>query len=565
MKIQHIPAFGALAALTFALPACDDFLDLTPMNEVVKENFWTEKADVESSVYGCYSALESDDCLKRMFIWGEVRSDNVTTSSSTPWSLQQILKENLLESNGWVTWQCFYQVINRCNTVLTYAPQVAQIDPNYTESELRATVAEVTALRALCYFYLIRTFRDVPYVTTPSADDSDIEGHYRVAPTDFKTVLEALIADLEAVKGDALRLYPEETTTGDAANTSRITTCAIYALLADLYLWDGQYQEAARYCDLVFDYKRERYEELFSDLEAEDIYLWRDLYPLIQEQPSGTTAGNAYNAIFGTGNSFESIFELYFLRNQSTQNLLVNDYFGSNSSPMGSLAATSDLYNGVYEGNNALFQPTDCRVYEGVEQRSSSYAIRKYVRSTCSFIPSKNNSAPTASSVSYRGNAYANWIVYRLTDVMLIKAEAEIELAGEGVSASDNLSDAFALISTVYSRGNNFTTASADTLKQADYPSVSDMRDLLFNERRRELMFEGKRWFDLVRLSLRTGSNDKLIELVTAKQKENVSAIKIKLHATDALFFPYAKRELDANPKLTQNPAYITNETSSKN
>jgi hypothetical protein len=91
------------------------------------------------------------------------------------------------------------------------------------------------------------------------------------------------------------------------------------------------------------------------------------------------------------------------------------------------------------------------------------------------------------------------------------------------------------------------------------------MRDLLFNERRRELMFEGKRWFDLVRLSLRTGSNDKLIELVTAKQKENVSAIKIKLHATDALFFPYAKRELDANPKLTQNPAYITNETSSKN
>jgi hypothetical protein len=561
MKIQHITTLGALAALTLTLPSCDDFLDLTPMNEVVKENFWTEKADVESSFYGCYSALESDDCLKRMFVWGEVRSDNVTNSSSTPWSLQQILKENILESSGWVTWQCFYQVINRCNTVLTYAPQVANVDPNYTESELRATVAEVTALRALCYFYLIRTFRDVPYVTTPSSDDSDIEGHYRVAPTDFKTVLAALIADLEAVKGDALRLYPEET-----ANTSRITTCAIYALLADLYLWDGQYQKAADYCDLVFDYKMERYEELLNDNQAKEIYLWRDLYPLIQEQPQGsTTAGQAYNDIFGTGNSFESIFELYFLNNQSTKNLLVYDYFGNNSSPMGSLAAASALYAGVYEGNNDLFKATDCRVYEGVEQRSSSYAIRKYMRSTCSFIPSKNNNAPTASGVSARTNAYANWIIYRLTDVMLIKAEAEIELASEGVSPSELVSDAFALISSVYNRGNNLSTASSDTLKQDDYSSVADMRDLLFNERRRELMFEGKRWFDLVRLSLRTGSNDKLIELVTTKQKENVSAIKIKLHSTDALFFPYAKRELDANPKLTQNPAYITNETSSKN
>jgi hypothetical protein len=552
-----------MAGLT--LTACDDFLDLTPMNEVVKENYWTEKADVESNVYGCYSALESDDCLKRMFVWGELRSDNVTNSSSTAWDLQQLLKENILESNGWVTWQCFYQVINRCNTVLAYAPGVAEIDPNYTESELRATVAEVTALRALCYFYLIRTFRDVPYVTTPSADDSDIEGHYRVAPSDFQTILTALIADLEAVKGDALRLYPEETTTGESANTSRITTCGIYALLADLYLWDGQYQKAAEYCDLVFDYKMERYEELFNDNEAEDLYLWRDKYPLIQEQPSGTTAGNAYNAIFGTGNSFESIFELYFLNNQSTQNLLVYNYFGNSSTPIGNLAAASQLYSGVYENNNTLFKATDCRVYENIEQRSSTYAIRKYVRSNCSFIPSKNNNAPTASYVATRSNAFSNWIIYRLTDIMLIKAEAEIELAGQGDNPSSNLDDAFSLISTVYSRGNNFTTASADTLKQADYPTFTDMRDLLFTERQRELMFEGKRWFDLVRLSLRTGSNDKLIECVTAKQKENVSAIKIKLHSTDALFFPYAKRELDANPKLTQNPAYITNETSSKN
>jgi hypothetical protein len=553
-----------LLAAGLCFTACDDFLDLTPMNEVVKENFWTEKADVESAVYGCYSALESDDCLKRMFIWGELRSDNITTSASTPWALQQILKENILESNGWVTWECFYQVINRCNTVLKYAPEVAEKDPNYTESELRATVAEVTTLRALCYFYLIRTFRDVPYVTSPSTDDGDIEKDYRIAPTPMNDVAQQLIADLVSVRSDALRLYPAETTTGEAVNSSRITVCAIDALLADLYLWTGDYALAAESCDRVFDYKRDRYEEMVTALEAEDIYLWRDQYPLIQEQPSGTTAGHAYTEIFGDGNSFESIFELYFLNNQATQNLLVSSYYGNSSTPLGNVAAASQLYTGVYDGTNSIFKATDCRVYEDIEQRSSSYAIRKYVRTSCSFVPSKNDKEPTNAINALRSTNYANWIIYRLTDVMLIKAEAEIELAGQGVTPSTNLDDAFALISTVYSRGNNFTTASADTLVAADYATVADMRDLLFTERQRELLFEGKRWFDLVRLSLRLGSNDKLIEAVTAKQKENVSAIKIKLHATDALFFPYAKRELDANPQLTQNPAYITNETSEK-
>jgi hypothetical protein len=556
MKLKNITAAACSLVAALGGVACDDFLDLTPMNEIVKENFWTEKADVESAVYGCYSGLEATDCVKRMFIFGELRSDNVMQGSSTPWSDQQILKENILESNGWLTWECFYQAINRCNIVLTYAPGVAEIDPNYTDSELKATIAEVTALRALCYFYLIRTYRDVPYVTKPSADDSNVEEDYRVAPTPFKTILANLINDLEVVKGDAIKLYPEDTNkTGDAANTSRVTTCMIYALLADLYLWDEQYERSAYYCDLVLDYKMERYEDLLNDGKADYLFLFRDKYPLYMEQPIGTTAGYAYNQIFGTGNSFESIFELYYLNNQSVTNSLVSDYFGSSSQAQGYVVGADQLATEVYTGNNTLFQPTDCRVAEGWQDRGNFHAIRKYVSSSISFTPSKNNQAPTVSH-TIRSTNYANWIVYRLTDILLIKAEADVELG--------NLDEAFQLVSTVYNRANNFTTASADTLNAADYATQSLMRDLVFNERRRELLFEGKRWFDLVRLSLRLGDNTKLIEAVTTKQKENVSAIKIKLHSEDALFFPYAKRELDVNPHLQQNPAYITNETSSK-
>lgn len=586
-KIQHI-AVGVIGIVGgIFISACDDFLDLTPMNEIVKENYWTEKSDVESAVYGCYSGLESVDCVKRMFVWGEMRSDNITTSSSTGWADQQILKENILETNGWVTWQCFYQVINRCNTVIKYAPEVAEKDPNFTESELKAAIAEVTALRTLCYFYLVRTFRDIPYVTTPSLDDGDIQKDYQVEPTPFKEVLRLLIADLEAVKGDVLRLYPDQGYPFyDAANTSRVTTCFVYALLADLYLWDGQYDQCISYCDRVLDYKRERYEELLEDLKAEDIELFRDRYPLILEQPVGNTAGNVYNEIFGTGNSFESIFELYYQENQSVKNELVSSYYGTSNGNIGSVAASELLATGVYEGNNELFAATDCRFPEAVEERGNYYAIRKYVRQSVSFTMGKNKTAPTFSSRTLRPTDYANWVIYRLTDILLMKAEAEVELAaleGENTggvepdpdqtieadepvagTSANHLMNAFSLVSVVYNRANNFTTASADTLKFSDYQGASNMRDLVFKERRRELLFEGKRWFDLVRLSLRLGDNTKLIEAVTAKQKENVSAIKIKLHSQDALFFPYAERELDANPHLTQNPAYITNETSSK-
>ena len=101
-------------------------------------------------------------------------------------------------------WAKFYEGINRCNTVCHYAPQLQQIDPNYTEAEMKANVAEATTLRALAYFYLIRTFRDVPYSTGPSIDDTQ---NYVLPATPFDKVLDSLINDLESVKGDAVRRY----------------------------------------------------------------------------------------------------------------------------------------------------------------------------------------------------------------------------------------------------------------------------------------------------------------------------------------------------------------------
>jgi len=557
-KIFKYTALLATCALAPATTSCDDFLDVIPMNDVVEENYWTEKADVLSLLYSCYSMMEDDAVMKRMFVWGELRSDNITSGPGVAYDLQQLLVENILETSSWLNWQSFYQVINRCNTVIEYAPKVAAIDPNYTENEAKANQAEATFIRTLAYFYLLRTFRDVPYTNKPSLNDNNIDEDYRLAATPFAQLLQQLIDDMEAVKNDALRLYPEESGTGLAANSSRVTTCAINALLADLYLWKGDYQQCIDNCNKVLDYKMERYEELKEEYpeQAQRLELWYEKYPLIMEQPTGSSQGSVYNDIFGDGNSFESIFELYFQNNQSQQNKLVSEWFGNSSNAVGQLTACTELINGVYENTNKVFKPTDCRVAEDIEERNSQYAIRKYARQSVSFTINPNN-ASTAPSVSgsLRSSNFSNWVIYRLTDVMLMKAEAEVE---QNTTASTD--DAFQLVSACYNRANNFNTASKDTLVRQDYISQQAMRELVLEERRRELMFEGKRWYDLVRYSLRHNDNTYLVNTVTAKQKSRVTTIALQLQDPNALFWPYLESEMDANPKLIQNTAYLKNE-----
>ena len=551
MKTINYKNIICATVMAIGLSGCSDFLDILPTNEVVLENFWTEKADVTSVLNGCYETLENSDCLTRMGVWGELRSDNLRIGASAPVEINEILKENLLPSNPMCNWARFYEAINRCNIVCHYAPGVQALDPNYTYEEMKSNIAEATALRALAYFYLIRTFRDVPYTTQPSIDDTQ---NYILPATPFNAVLDSLINDLERVKGDAVRRFYTDDSPNAYQNSSRITRWAIYALLADLYLWKGDWDNSIRCCDVVIDFKRQQYKEMLErEGNVNNIALFGDI-PLILEKPIGSTqCGNSYSEIFGQGNSFESIFELYFRANQNQQNSWVNSYYGNNQNTTGRLTAPDFLCKDVAQGNNSMFKKTDGRVYAATELDNSSYAITKYVRQSVSFSTQNvTKEADLNLSSSRRSSADANWIFYRLSDMLLIKAEAEIQKGEEGYPR------AFMLINTVNKRANDVTTtARADTLKMGDYiTSKASMEELLMEERQREFMFEGKRWFDLVRMARRDGNNTRLVSLASRKYIENVNAIKIKLADPNIIYFPYAKSEMKVNPLLVQNPAF---------
>jgi len=553
--------------LAFALTSCNDFLTIEPQNEIVLEKYWTEEADVNSVLNACYAQLADRECITRMVVWGEVRSDNMTTGSNTPYALQQVFKENILETNNYTNWQSFYQCINRCNTVIYYAPIVNAKDPNFTDSEMRATIAEATTLRALCYFYLIRAFRSVPYITDPSNDDSQ---EYQVPATPFEEVLDKLVADVERVKDDAVRSYGEKS----VENTCRITRWACYALLADLYLWKGEWQKCIDYCDLIIDHKIKEYER---DYEESPTTMTAELYgryPLISIAPNnGNYGSTAYNEIFGEGNSFESIFELNFVSDPSAPtNGTVGSFYGSNvQNQTRQIGVPTFLFDSekIASGDDKYFKKTDFRCLENMTVSSNKVYIQKFVNQSVSFRTSTTTGGLPSVTPRTRDRDNANWIIYRLTDIMLMRAEAEVELAGnveEGATLTEEQTqhyrNAFASVIAVWKRANNKRTSPTDTLKFDDYAtSRMDMEDLVLNERQRELMFEGKRWFDLVRLSRREGDNTRMISKVLPKFQENASAIRIKLATQDILYWPYNREELKQNPYLKQNPAYETDET----
>jgi hypothetical protein len=610
-KINKLTAIGLVAIAGFSTVSCD--LDLLPMNEVVLENYWKEEADVNSVVNSCYVGMQEGGFINKVITWGELRAENVTQGPDVPGDIQQLLKCNLLSTNGCCNWDAFYNVINRCNIVLHYAPSVADLDPNYNTTDLNMTTAEVKAIRALSYFYLIRTFKDVPFTLDPSIDDFQ---EYVVPATKHEIILDSLILDLEGCKDYAPLKNPDR-----KKNTGRVTRNMIYTLLADMYLWKASdynlpvaaqqeaYRKCIEYCDMVINYKINQYKiDEDGDLDkAMDKQVFAEYgYPLLAELREGSTTPHAYNAIFGTGNSFESIFELTYgnaesdIKNTdltymyggSTQNGGETTYVLGNENLIAT-EITSAAYNDetLFPVTYDYRSLTSFHFNDGTAPEINKYIVRNYTGSESDF--GKVGSAWKAATAARPNISWistqqgVNWIVYRLTDVMLMRAEAEINLAatltpvveepeegtepaktranGASLSTADELyQDAFNLISAVYLRSNPEAPSGARPAF-ANYTTYESMMKLLDNERRREFLFEGKRYYDLVRRSRREGNTDYYVASLTSKFSEASKAVLIKMAMLDFIYMPYAERQIDVNPLLNQNPAYAKEDETVKN
>lgn len=553
-EIWFKSAFLAMAGMSVA--SCGDFLEIYPLTMVYEDNYWNEKSDVDEIVTGCYTRMQDDDFVRRLFIWGESRSDNTRQGFNPNFSATSaegyILSENILSTNAYTSWSSFYDVIDRCNLVIERAPIVAERDPKYLPSDVQATIAEVTALRSLCYFYLVRTFKDVPYYTVAITND---EQELNLPATDGDVVVRRLIDDLSGVWPYALKAWPKQS--GKDISYGRITQNAIFAMLADMYLWLGDFSNAERYAQMVIDSKKEYFEDNYSSNYQVNGY------PLVPDNDNTIlTPGQAYSYNFGDGGGPESIFELEFTES-TTDGTKWNDvpaaffYRFEGTREPGLFSPAEPLWSEI-SSPQLFLSKSDTRIRESIwvdkESTPEEGRIAKYAYRSINPISSNGY-------MERMGKNDANWVFYRVSDMMLIKAEALICMMGDavdtpaGIQRNDSLGKAaFELIKAVADRSKPSNMTSF--LNQSNFTTKSQLMNLVFDERRREFLFEGKRWFDLVRRARRDGNTDYLVDNVQSKFTENAATATGKLRNMMAIYWPYNYDEVRVNSNLVQNPAY---------
>jgi starch-binding outer membrane protein, SusD/RagB family len=492
--IQYIIIF----MVSLSVVSCKDWLDVLPENDQTTDEYWQSKEEVESVIASGYSYLRTASEL--IFIWGEARGNGITIYNSTDiQDAQKLRTMDILPTNNYAQWGIFYKVINMANSVIKYAPDVASRDASFNVNIMRSYLSEAYFQRALAYYYLVRTFKDVPYVTEPYVTD---KAPYSIAKSDGNVILTQLVADLEAALPTAKEYFEEPDPFYPSNSKGRATKWSIYALLADINLWMGDYTKCKTSCDAVINSGR-----------------------------VGLIPRNVWFSNFFPGNSNESIFELQYSYSKGQTNSYFT-WFNTNSRYIIS----------PYTAEMFLLKSLDVRIDSSGDVRGinstfslSSGKIWKYIGRDNDF----NNPQPRTSTENDQ-----NFIIYRLADIYLMKAEAEI--------MTGNFLQAEQLIFKVRDRAGMLSP-------MPTLATEEDALDVLLEERHREFVGEGKNWFDILRIAQRDNYKyklkliDQLIQVASAK---NLAIVRAKLSEVGSYYLPIHSSELKYNRLLVQNPYY---------
>lgn len=577
-RMISLPFIICPLLFSVALSSCVDTIIL-PEDKTVDEDFWKSKSDVELMVNGAYQSMLNSSVILRLIVWGDLRSDELIPASSiTGTTMEDLIEINLANTqpdNEFATWSSLYSVINNCNIVLKKAAQVMDEDPSYTQGDYQAHCSQMLALRSLCYFYLVRNFRDVPYITEAYMSSDQDRNVPQSAPS---VVLEGCINDLLQAEANAISANAYT----DWRRVGYFTRDAIQALLADIYLWRGSvthssadYQQAVAYCDKVIQSKKNQHVKGRFEVEEKE-------YPLEEGR-------EAFSVIFVEQNAEESILELQFNgdENSSRGNQGICQgycHYATNNTSIPYFYASS-----LFTTSNDQMWTEGGSVTNDYRRYNSTYSQDVTVGDfTCvrprKFVASETNiltaTVGTDASVNRLYMEYKqNYPVYRLTDILLMKAEALTALATDDTD-EQHLREAFTLAQTVNTRSK---VTESDSLTWDKYSSgVTAVEELVLAERLRELAFEGKRWYDLLRYNYRhvegvnyntlladqTGhvaNSKEMLDLMKRKLDAKGSAVAAKMATEPRLYMPVPLADLKICPVLKQNPGYGTNDSYSKN
>ena len=349
---------------------------------------------------------------------------------------------------------------------------------------------ECKFIRALMYFNLVRVYGDVPLVLK----EISISESYDILREPKERVYKQIIADLKEAQD-----LPVSYST---AEDGRATQGAAKALLANVYMTLHKYAEA-------------------ETILAEIINSGR--YSLLENTP-GSLNIDGYKNVFSpvNHNSKEGIFEIQFLKGgygegSNYANNFAPENSGTNVVAVGGTGGNNipemDIYNAYEEGDLRRDFSMSLGYYDN--RKNNEWVESRYV---CKFmdVPYQNNDASN------------NYPVIRYADVILMYAEA--------LNQNGKTAEACKYLNMTRRRGFGYQTTETSPvdLQTTDKAQFALMVE---QERRVELAFENHRWFDLIR----TG---RAVEVMRSKG--------FSLNETN-LICPIPQKQIDVNPKLTQN------------
>lgn len=517
---------------TLVLSSCADWLTLAPEDGVTREEFWQTKEQLNSAVVGCYASL-MDGPVQKMFLWGELRGDMIDNGVYTNADYAAVIDGEISPSQkNVIDWSDFYTTINNCNTVLKYAGSVRDVDATLSEKQLKAYEAEALTLRAMMYFYLVRSFRDVPLNFEASvADDQD----YSIPTTSGAVILDTLVHDLKIAAANAPISYTEA-----AKNKSRVTAWTAKALLADIYLWQEKYAECNALCNDIIGSGK------FGLIPVEKVDYAISVGGVVVDTVSVASESDADNMFvqsYVKGNSIESIFEIPFT------SIKTNPFYSIMGVGVNFLKPKLEVMDLVFPENQ--YNYSDASDIRGAGCSFRLGVIWKYV------------GFGRSGSVRAAADYTSPWIVYKYSDALLMKAEALNQMGLKTQNDEQRNSYFSQALSSI-----NQVRNARNAIDQADYKFTSDidgkvLEKFILEERTREFAFEGKRWYDVLRNAKRddyAGTNIQYLvnmAINSASPEKQASLIaKYKDPKHNSHYWPIYVDELETNKELKQNEFY---------
>ena len=482
-----------LAAFILVLTSsCREELNIKPTSLISTVSFWTTEDDAKGVLNGMYVNLRN--VSQGLFMVGEQRSEIYQGGAFGEGTFSLYRNVMTADNPGHPDWSGFYRTVNSANLLLKYVPGITFKSEN-TKNDI---LAQAYTMRAFMYFVMTKTWGDLIIRTEPT-ETSDAEVTLK-ARSPKEEVFKLIKADLEM----ALKLFPNNNF-GTGRNTW--SKPGANTLKGDVYLWTGKRMNGG-----AADFNTAL--SALNEVSKADVALLPNFADLFKFENKGNK---------------EDIMTIRF------QDLEATNYFWfmwiiNGAVPSTIDQATKNLINPIGPGQGLMVltdlvrkQFTD----DDSRKKASFYEIFTYDKDGKPTFYSTLSLKGTGQTDGGNRRFTSDVVIYRYAEVLLLIAEAKNAL-GQDPSPEMNL---------VRKRAYG-----------ASYPAhvfVNGSKEAndaaILQERLFELIYEGKRWWDLVRFG---------------KAFDLVPALRDRKGQDYLLLFPIANTVLSQEPNVKQNPGY---------